>query len=111
MTSAEAVLWTMINKRQLDGARFLRQYSAGNFIVDFYCPIAKLAIELDGQPHFEESQIEYDKRRTVYLNAQGIRVLRFENIEIFDYPQRTLEEIRKYLHSDENPQNSLIRDE
>jgi very-short-patch-repair endonuclease len=107
MTPAEASLWTLINKRQLDGERFLRQYSIGNYIVDFYCPRCRLAIELDGQPHFEEAQIEYDQQRTAFLNQQGVRVLRFENFEVFDYPQRTLDTIREYLHSDENPENSL----
>jgi very-short-patch-repair endonuclease len=107
MTSAEVTLWTLINKRQLDGVRFLRQYSIGNYIVDFYSPSCKLAIELDGQSHFEEAQIEYDQRRTAFMNGQGVRVLRFENFEVFDYTQRTLDTIRKYLHSDENPENSL----
>ena len=110
MTPAEAVLWPLISKKQIDGMRFLRQYSIGNYIVDFYCPVCKLAIELDGQTHFEENQIEYDHHRTAFLNEQGVRVLRFENFEIFDYPQRTLDTIRKFLHCRENPENSLNRE-
>ena len=97
MTFAEVALWLMIKNKQLDGVRFLRQYSVGNFILDFYTPQFKLAIELDGDGHFTEQQMEYDKKRDEYLNSQGIKVLRFENFEVIEYPDRTLEEIRKYI--------------
>ena len=97
MTFAEVALWIMIKNKQLDGVRFLRQYSAGHYILDFYTPQFKLAIELDGEGHFTEQQTAYDKRRDEYLNSLGIRVLRFENFEVIEYPDRTLEEIRKYL--------------
>jgi len=97
MTFAEVALWIMIKNKQLDGVRFLRQYSVGHYILDFYTPQFKLAIELDGEGHFTEQQMAYDKRRDEYLNSLGIRVLRFENFEVIEYPDRTLEEIRKYL--------------
>lgn len=96
MTSAEAVLWLMIKNKQL-GERFLRQYSIDNFIVDFYCPKYKLAIELDGEGHFSEQGIERDQKRDEHLNTLGVTMLRFENFEVFDYPIRTLDEIKKYL--------------
>ncbi|MEI7502718.1 MAG: endonuclease domain-containing protein [Paludibacter sp.] len=97
MTAAEVALWLMIKNRQLDGERFLRQFSIGHFVVDFYCSKYNLAIELDGAGHFTvEGQI-YDANRTDYLNALGVRVIRFENFEVFEYPMRTLEEIKKYL--------------
>lgn len=107
MTPAEIILWHMLRNRQLDGFRFFRQYSIGNYIVDFYCPKCKLAIELDGDIHFNEIIIAQDKIRTDYLNTQGVRVLRFENFEIYDYPQRTLDTIKNYLYTDENPENLL----
>jgi very-short-patch-repair endonuclease len=97
MTFAEVALWCLIKNKQLDDVRFLRQYSVGNYIVDFYTPQFKLAIELDGEGHFDEKQIFYDNKRTEFLNSLGIKVLRFENFEVIDYPQRTLDEIRKYL--------------
>jgi very-short-patch-repair endonuclease len=87
----------MIKNKQLDGERFLRQYSIGYFIVDFYCPKHKLAVELDGEVHFTDEAEAYDKERTEFLNSVGVRVLRFENFEVFQYPMRTLDEIRKYL--------------
>ena len=97
MTAAEVALWTMLRKRQLNGERFLRQHSIGHFIVDFYCPKYKLAVELDGDGHFDEAQALYDIRRTDYLNSLGVTVIRFENFEVFDFPQRTLDEIATYL--------------
>jgi very-short-patch-repair endonuclease len=97
MTAAEVALWLMIKNRQLDGERFLRQFSIGHFIVDFYCHKFKLAIELDGEGHFTEEVEQYDARRTEYLNSVGVQVLRFENFEVFQYPMRTLDEIRKYM--------------
>ncbi|MGI6048554.1 MAG: endonuclease domain-containing protein [Petrimonas sp.] len=108
MTPAEIALWQMLRNRQLDGVRFFRQYSIDHFIVDFYCPQFKFAVELDGEYHFDEYSIERDKLRTNHLLSKGIRVLRFENFEVFEYPQRTLDEIRKYLYSDAIPENLLL---
>ena len=81
----------------MNGGRFLRQYSIGHFIVDFYCPKYKLAIELDGAGHFNSEQAQYDIQRTECLNSLGVTVVRFENYEVFDYPQGVLDEIAKYL--------------
>ena len=76
LTSAEATLWLTLKNRQLDNRRFRRQFSVGNYILDFYCPSEKLAIELDGQHHFTEAGKAYDKQRDDYLKNQGIKVLR-----------------------------------
>ncbi len=108
MTPAEIALWQLLRNRQLDGVRFFRQYSIDNFILDFYCPQFKLAIELDGDYHFDEYQVERDKLRNEHLLNKNIRTLRFENFEIFQYPQRTLDEIRKYMYNKETPLNLLI---
>ena len=62
--------------------RFSRQRRIGNYILDFYCHEAALAIELDGSQHYEPDAIEHDKARTEYLNGIGIEVLRFDNKEI-----------------------------
>ena len=62
--------------------RFQRQKAIGNFIVDFYCHKARLAIELDGSQHYEEDAVEYDNKRTAFLNTQGIEVLRLLNLDI-----------------------------
>lgn len=97
MTAAEVALWIMIKNRQLVGERFLRQFSIGYFVVDFYCAKYKLGIELDGAGHFTEEGLKKDKARTAFLNSQGITIIRFENFEVFEHPMRTLEEIKKYL--------------
>ena len=97
MTAAEVALWLMIKNKQLDGERFLRQFSIGHYVVDFYCHKHKLAIELDGEVHSSEDRQTYDKKRTDYLNSVGVTVLRFKNFEVLQYPTRTLDEIRKYL--------------
>ncbi len=97
MTAAEVALWLMLKNKQLVGERFLRQYSIGHFVVDFYCPKYKLSIELDGAGHFTEEGQKRDAERTEYLNSVGVKVIRFENFELFEYPMRTLDEIKKEL--------------
>jgi len=62
--------------------RFLRQYVINNYILDFYCHQAALAIEVDGSQHNELEAVEYDKTRTEYLNGFGIKVLRFSNRDV-----------------------------
>ena len=62
--------------------QFRRQVAFGNYILDFYCAAAKLAIELDGSQHYEADSLEYDNRRTAFLNSMGIAVLRFANTDV-----------------------------
>ena len=81
-TLAEAFLWGYLKNNQLEGRKFRRQSSIINFIVDFYCAEEKLVIELDGDFHFDEKAIKDDERRTQKLEAQGIKVIRFENQEV-----------------------------
>ena len=80
MTPWERKLWYLFLKRY--PVHCYRQRVIGGYIVDFYCDAAKLAIELDGSQHFMEDEREYDDARTIYLNARGIEVLRFPNIEV-----------------------------
>ncbi|MDF3077596.1 MAG: hypothetical protein K0S09_1485 [Sphingobacteriaceae bacterium] len=74
LTPAEAVLWILLKGSKLDGRKFRRQHSLGNYIMDFYCPSERLCIELDGADHFTYAGMEYDRERTEYLNQHGIRV-------------------------------------
>ena len=94
-TSAEATLWNELKNKKLNGRKFRRQHSFGPFIMDFYCPSEKLAIELDGKYHFTEAQFAYDERRTQYLNKYGIKVVRFENKEAFEDMEGVLKGIRE----------------
>ncbi len=97
MTPAEVALWTMIRKRQVGNYRFQRQFGIGPYVADFYCDEAKLVIELDGEAHNDQAQMEHDRIRTEYMEALGIEVLRFENFEVFDYAQRTLDTIKQKI--------------
>ncbi|HEX9080206.1 MAG TPA: endonuclease domain-containing protein [Desulfuromonadaceae bacterium] len=80
-TDAERAFWTRVRNGQFFGMRFFRQYSVGPYILDFYCPALKLAVELDGGQHNESEGREYDSARSAYLNAHGIEVVRFWNNE------------------------------
>lgn len=79
-TDAERLLWRVLRMRLLVGLKFRRQHSVGPYIIDFYCADRQLAVELDGGQHFTVEGLDYDRRRTAYLAARGIRVLRFTNV-------------------------------
>ena len=79
-TREEGLLWYCFLSRY--PLRFRRQYIIGNFIADFYCHKAGLVIELDGSQHYDPQKMEYYRKRTEYLEAQGLRVLRFTNTDI-----------------------------
>ena len=83
MTNAEKLLWERIRNRQLRNKRFLRQYSVVKYVIDFYCPEIKLAIEVDGDTHESEEEILYDKNRQEEIENFGISFLRIKNEEIF----------------------------
>ena len=96
-TSAEATLWKCLQKKQLGGFKFRRQHSVGNFILDFYCPYKRVAIELDGAPHFTPEGRIKDIKRDAYLKKQRISVLRFENKLIFENQSMVLDAILQTL--------------
>jgi|SRR3989344_8523891 len=89
----EIILWKRIKNKQLGGYKFRRQYSVGRYVVDFYCPIAKLAIELDGDSHYVADAPEYDKIRENFIKEYGIRFLRFKNSDIQNNLIQVLENI------------------
>ena len=79
-TDEEKKVWYQILKGRTP--KFHRQRIIGNYIVDFYCPQLRLAIEIDGYQHFYEENTEYDNKRTEYIESQDIYILRFENTEV-----------------------------
>jgi len=97
-TAAEVKLWEMLKSRKMDGIKFRRQHSIGNYIVDFYSPEKKLIIELDGAPHGEYHQIQKDENRDKYLESLGFVVVRFENCIVFQDPEYLKNEIHKNLN-------------
>lgn len=86
-TAAEATLWRVLKGRAVGGHRFRRQFSVGPHVLDFYCPRARLAVEVDGAVHDAPGQRAYDAARDEYLAAAGIRVVHVPNRAVFDGPE------------------------
>ena len=83
--------------RQL-GYRFLRQYSVDHFVIDFYCPELKLAVEIDGDVHEIPKQKDYDKARQKYIEAFGIKFIRIKNEEFLSNPNKVFEKIESKIN-------------
>ena len=96
MTYCEKIVWLHLKKRQL-GYRFLRQYSIDQFVIDFYCPELKLAIEIDGNVHDQTDQKEYDIKRQEYLEKFGIKFVRITNDELLGNPNLAFNRIEKKI--------------
>ena len=82
-TEAERRLWFVLRKHGLCGVKFRRQTSIGIFIVDFYCPAIRLAVEVDGSQHYTKTGLALDRERTAYLTARGVRLARVTNADVY----------------------------
>jgi very-short-patch-repair endonuclease len=100
MTEAERMLWVSLKNDKL-GVRFRRQFGIGYYIVDFYCPAKKLAIEADGGIHL--NQKEYDVIRDAFMNDFEIRIVRFRNDQIKNNLSGVINAIIQALALDEVP--------
>jgi very-short-patch-repair endonuclease len=89
MTPAERILWTALRDRRFAGYKFRRQQVVGEYVLDFYCSNALLALEIDGKTHLGKE--ESDSRRTTWLEEQNIKVLRFWNTQVYDELESALE--------------------
>ena len=89
----------MLRYKQADGFRFRRQHPIGPYVADFFCPKAKLVVELDGGQHAEAENATKDEIRTQWLRARGYRVLRIWNSELTTNPHGVREAIYASLHS------------
>ncbi|HCM37420.1 MAG: hypothetical protein UV61_C0004G0038 [Candidatus Gottesmanbacteria bacterium GW2011_GWB1_43_11] len=96
-TDAERKLWSKLRKRQFFGHRFVRQFSIGKFIVDFYSPQLRVAIELDGGQHNSDQNKFYDQKRSDYLKSLGIRVVRFWDNELLNNMEGVLEKLTEHI--------------
>jgi very-short-patch-repair endonuclease len=83
-TEAEELLWSRIRRKQILGVQFKRQRQIGRYIVDFYGVEANLVIELDGSQHFEPDAVAYDFERTRVFESLGLKVIRFDNSQVFN---------------------------
>ena len=99
-TYSEVFFWQQVKQSQLEGRKFRRQTSVGNYVVDFYCPEEKLVVELDGEVHFDEEAIKYDKKKTEYLESLGLTVIRFENNDVLKNTDYVLNKIKECFNKD-----------
>jgi very-short-patch-repair endonuclease len=93
MTDAESSLWSKIRKKQLKRFQFYRQKNIGNYIVDFYCPAAKLIVEIDGGQHYDKHGKERDNRRDAFMESLEFLVLRFSDTDVLKDLPGVLEKI------------------
>ena len=98
-TPAEATLWKLLKNKQFDGWKWRRQHSIGNIILDFYCPKAKLGIELDGNHHFDSGGQIADEIKSEFFLDLGIRVIHIENKLLWQMPDAIIDLIRQELNS------------
>ena len=91
-TEVEKLLWQRLRARQLEGAKFVRQYPIGSYVADFACREARLVIELDGGQHAQNTA---DAERTRQIEANGYTVLRFWNNDVTDNIAGVVEEIAR----------------
>ena len=92
-TAAEQRLWHRLNRRQLLGVQFYRQRPLGSYIVDFYSPVLRLVIEVDGSQHLAPEGQQYDHHRDDWLRQQGLIILRFDNLEVLNHTDSVVETI------------------
>jgi len=98
MSKPEIMLWQQLRRKPL-GIKFRRQHPIGSYIVDFYCPSAKLAIEVDGMAHDMVDRPERDERRERNLSQQGIETIRISAEEVLHDPADVADRIMRYIQS------------
>src|SRR5256885_6281013 len=82
MNTTELLIWSRLRGRKVDGWKFRRQQPIGPYFVDFYCPAAKLIVEIDGPAHQGDATWAYDLRRQAWLETEGHRMLRISVSQI-----------------------------
>lgn len=113
MPLAEVILWGRLKNRQLEGYKFRRQYSVQDFVIDFYCPELKLAVEVDGDSHYlpphpllskegNRGRVS-DRERQSRIETFGIRFLRFTNREIYENVDGVLSKIAERMKQTTSP--------
>ena len=99
MTECERLLWSRLRRKQLHGMQFYRQKPIGSYIVDFYAPAARLVVEVDGSQHQERIHAQNDAHRDESLKSQGLRVLRFTNLQVLRDPDAVVCVVAEALKS------------
>ena len=99
LTPAEKRMWYFLRDRRLGGHKFIREMAIGSYVADFACRSQKIIVEIDGAQHAKSDAIQYDKERTLFLEKQGYRVIRFWNDDVFKNINGVLDAILNFLHS------------
>jgi very-short-patch-repair endonuclease len=94
-TVAEQILWEALRGRRCNGLKFRRQHAVGTFILDFWCPEHRLAVEVDGTIHELPEVTERDRDRQAWIQCHGILVLRVKNDEVESCLESVLERIKE----------------
>ena len=106
-TYTEQIVWTHLRNRRMPGYKFRRQYSVDCFIIDFYCPELKPAVEIDGSVHDNQEQQKYDRERQSYIERFGIEFIRIRNEEISGNANKAFGRLEEKIKEPE--QNSQIK--
>jgi very-short-patch-repair endonuclease len=111
-TSPEKLVWMFLRKKQIFGERFLRQFSIQSYVIDFYCPVLKFAVEIDGDSHFESDEaIKHARRREKFLVSIGTKIIRFTNQEVIENLENVIDRIEQKvieLNKEPHPRRGLI---
>jgi len=95
--AAERMLSPRLKNRALHGAKFIRSEPIGSYFADFACRSAKLIVEIDGATPSTDEAIAHDQRRTAFLEAEGYRVVRFSNQQVYENIEAIIQEIARVL--------------
>ena len=98
-TFAEKNFWSQLRNRNFLGLKFKRQFSIDRYIIDFYCPEHKIAIEVDGSVHELDEVKANDEQRQKILESYGVRFIRVTNEEYFGNPNIAFDRIEKEIRS------------
>ena len=96
-TPAEQMFWARVANKQFLGLKFRKQHGIGGYIVDFYCPALKLVIEIDGDSHFMNENLQIDAERTKYLESLGYKIIRYNNHDVLTNIDGVFEDLSSKL--------------
>ncbi len=110
MTNVERKIWSLLRKNQL-GVKFRRQFPIGNYIIDFCCQKAKLAVELDGGQHYTIQGRIADHERDKYLSVLGIKVKGYSDREALQNTTEVIREIFECVKARTSSKESFAKSE
>lgn len=102
-TRSENIIWYYLRGSNLGGYKFRRQQGIGQYVADFYCPLCKLAVEIDGDSHYRVGAVEHDREKQKFIKGMGIKVVRFTDNDVQDSLDNVLLIILKELRTTPNP--------